>query len=458
MQNSSNGAAGASLAQKQLHPIPSPNGPVSSGQSIPHQPSDWSPRPATSPLSKARLSQHPVSSSANNHALNAPNPLLDPRVPSGVDNSQRPRSDILGVRTSSENTAVSIFSMYVDHDTVPDAPESVSAPHGSRLSSGNHAVRPPSRILDRLASTLRSSVESSKTPSDRPQSQNSTAGLAYLDGISGTELLSFKPLHSPPISDTLPISSTSANFESAVTIAINGPQTPTSDDGDSFFCPPFPSIPSHSTTAKGPMMRPSSRSSRVKSQDAQASISSPDILASQESGSRPRLSSTSARPSSSTSDPRHPSSSSIHGHIDSTNLYAGAPTIAFTHLSPDKGSATASAKSASILSQPPSHRGADEEADAEYVRNVYARFDALGGVPGDGFEEGVERTRARLPSAVGVTYSDEVGVVKGANISEREEQRLRNVDRYGFFTDSKSSHHDSRLTLLPTAPFTRRIK
>jgi len=83
------------------------------------------------------------------------------------------------------------------------------------------------------------------------------------------------------------------------------------------------------------------------------------------------------------------------------------------------------------------------------VRSTYAQLDILG-VKGDGIEEGVERTRARVGgsresetkamNAVGDEYE------KRRDLSPQELQILSSLDRYGFFA---LPSHD-RLVLLPT--------
>ncbi|KAF9511041.1 hypothetical protein BS47DRAFT_1471403 [Hydnum rufescens UP504] len=117
----------------------------------------------------------------------------------------------------------------------------------------------------------------------------------------------------------------------------------------------------------------------------------------------------------------------------------------FAPASPSRQFST-SAISASFHSQPLSHRGTDEDADAEH-----------GGVPGDGFEEGIERTRARL-SVIGLPLPDEAGPTKTGDLSPKEEGALRTLDRYGFFSASPTMRQESRLALLPAAPFTHKIK
>jgi hypothetical protein len=115
-----------------------------------------------------------------------------------------------------------------------------------------------------------------------------------------------------------------------------------------------------------------------------------------------------------------------------------------------------------------------EDLDSFHVRNTYAVLE-VSGVQGDGYEEGVERTRARLGSNRQSELTAEVmmgnGKERTKNLDPKEVELLGSLDRYvhlvstpvilpcslrtsyGFFTVPS---HD-RLILLPSAPFTRRI-
>ncbi|CAL1694600.1 unnamed protein product [Somion occarium] len=77
-----------------------------------------------------------------------------------------------------------------------------------------------------------------------------------------------------------------------------------------------------------------------------------------------------------------------------------------------------------------------EDPDAFHVRSTYAQLDQQG-VKGDGYVEGVERTRAR------------VGGSRTRDLTAKEIETLANLDRYGFFV---TISHD-RLILLPSSPF-----
>ncbi|KAG9077411.1 hypothetical protein FRC06_008923 [Ceratobasidium sp. 370] len=98
-------------------------------------------------------------------------------------------------------------------------------------------------------------------------------------------------------------------------------------------------------------------------------------------------------------------------------------------------------------------RGSTEDADGYRVRATYARLE-VEGVPGDGWMEGVERTRTRIVSAASAAVLEANKGVggKGADVSEDEERQLRSTDRYGFFS-TPAPRHEDRLALLPAQAF-----
>ncbi|KAI9445404.1 rab-GTPase-TBC domain-containing protein [Lactarius indigo] len=111
-------------------------------------------------------------------------------------------------------------------------------------------------------------------------------------------------------------------------------------------------------------------------------------------------------------------------------------------------------KKRSDLSITPS---AGEDPDSFHVRSTYAQLEVLG-VKGDGIDEGVERTRARIGSsreseikaanAIGDEYE------KRRDLNPQEIQILASLDRYGFFS---APSHD-RLVLLPTTALLSRLR
>ncbi|KAI0307618.1 rab-GTPase-TBC domain-containing protein [Multifurca ochricompacta] len=93
-----------------------------------------------------------------------------------------------------------------------------------------------------------------------------------------------------------------------------------------------------------------------------------------------------------------------------------------------------------------------QDLDSFHVRSTYAQLDVLG-VKGDGIEEGVERTRARIGSSreSEIKAANAIGdeFEKRRDLSPQELQMLASLDRYGFFS---APSHD-RLVLLPTTAF-----
>jgi len=73
-----------------------------------------------------------------------------------------------------------------------------------------------------------------------------------------------------------------------------------------------------------------------------------------------------------------------------------------------------------------------EDSDAFHVRSTYAQLEAMG-VKGDGYEEGIERTRARMgTSRKSQLQADAAlgdGMAKKKDLDVQEIQALRNVDR-----------------------------
>ncbi|CED84788.1 Rab6 GTPase activator GAPCenA and related TBC domain proteins [Phaffia rhodozyma] len=98
-------------------------------------------------------------------------------------------------------------------------------------------------------------------------------------------------------------------------------------------------------------------------------------------------------------------------------------------------------RATSMISNGGSVRGKDEEEDSFHVRSTYARLE-ISGVAGDGYEDGVERTRER--SKLGRT-----SVYFPANHTEGlspAEMAVRSkLDRYGFFSSPLSTRSESRI-------------
>ena len=79
-----------------------------------------------------------------------------------------------------------------------------------------------------------------------------------------------------------------------------------------------------------------------------------------------------------------------------------------------------------------------EDIDAFHVRNTYAQLEASG-VKGDGYEEGIERTRARIGASRSSQMQADAalgdGKEKTRDLDEKEIQVLKSVDRCVFSTN-----------------------
>jgi len=358
------------------------------------------------------------------------------------------RSSLMPGRNSSENTAVSIFSMYTEetgliHEAIAEHPSSFL----TTFHPANGVARPQSSSPERPASSKRSwrSQESTEMsigadtmaallgmPAERasvpPQATHGPTRASLPDSIRlpyDEGLPTTLPASDPSATDAIrPMSRRSVNRPATAGsgLSVSRERTPSSIR-TSVAMSPSPSSDLHSSVdnlstsaALLPPLPPSRNSSRTSR-----------LISGQLSGSSPRSS--------------------------QSNLL---PPTAFPTLAPDfLPKQRPSTSALTTLSQPRSHRGADEEADAEYVRSVYACFDVGGGVPGDGYEEGVERTRARLSS--NVQHIETNGQPNaGDDINEKEQRRLRELDRYGFFMGT--ARQENRLTLLPAAPLSKKVK
>lgn len=97
-----------------------------------------------------------------------------------------------------------------------------------------------------------------------------------------------------------------------------------------------------------------------------------------------------------------------------------------------------------------------EDLDGFHVRNTYALLE-LSGVKGDGFVEGIERTRARVGESRASQLNAENAVGDGSeksqDLTSDQIHLLSSVDRYGFFD---APAHE-RLVLLPAKPLQKRL-
>ncbi|KAG9313937.1 RabGAP/TBC [Chiua virens] len=97
-----------------------------------------------------------------------------------------------------------------------------------------------------------------------------------------------------------------------------------------------------------------------------------------------------------------------------------------------------------------------EDLDSFHVRSTYAQLDTTG-VKGDGYEDGIERTRARQRLSRESELRADAAVRSTGGKSKdalvEELKVLASLDRYGFFTVPS---HD-RLVRLPLAPLLKRL-
>ncbi|KAI0271485.1 rab-GTPase-TBC domain-containing protein [Gloeopeniophorella convolvens] len=162
-----------------------------------------------------------------------------------------------------------------------------------------------------------------------------------------------------------------------------------------------------------------------------------------------------SRPSSS----RSHASSAPHAHASSSSArrrssQGAAPSEHISMASRPPSATTATSTSPRLLQKKRSDLSitpsVGEDPDSFHVRSTYAQLDVLG-VKGDGIEEGVERTRARIgtsrESELMATNAIGDEEEKRRDLSPQEIQVLSSLDRYGFFS---APSHD-RLVLVPSA-------
>ncbi|WVW85735.1 hypothetical protein I302_107773 [Kwoniella bestiolae CBS 10118] len=94
-----------------------------------------------------------------------------------------------------------------------------------------------------------------------------------------------------------------------------------------------------------------------------------------------------------------------------------------------------------------------EEDDAFMIRNTYARLEKEG-VHGDGWDQGIERTRGG-PSIGAGKRATVYPATKTGDIGEQERQFLASLDRYGFVNEPLRNRSETRVALIPTAPLSK---
>ncbi|KIO06955.1 hypothetical protein M404DRAFT_998387 [Pisolithus tinctorius Marx 270] len=320
-------------------------------------------------------------------------------------------------RDSTETTIFSIYSMYGDGaataaaawpaSAFDDSPQELDLSLGDSFSYNN--------FVNRTASTYVSKTDS-----------------AYID-IS-LDPRQFSPLANPYERSSLPDSRPSSRSR-----PVSGCTPSSFNRWDTLEVPPrIPRVPS-------------GRNSPVTSCSSQAGseVNLPPVLL------KPLPTPPQSRPSS---HPRRTDSPS------SEPPFVPAPPQPSSSLSPPASSQTPPSSPAtklySKLSSPSSKTSLvpseGEDLDSFHVRSVYALLHATG-VSGDGYEEGVERTRARNRASRASELRAEAAVdgpsAKSRDLPPEEMRVLSSLDRYGFFT---VTNHD-RLVLLPSAPLLKRL-
>ncbi|ETW87843.1 hypothetical protein HETIRDRAFT_431365 [Heterobasidion irregulare TC 32-1] len=245
------------------------------------------------------------------------------------------------------------------------------------------------------------------------------------------------------------------------------------------------STPVHRASAATTTWSAGSRSSSGETGSPYLGINVPDEGPPRQRGSRYRHNSTHSSKHISLDEeskplPAHPrhlvpstphSRSPSHSHSSLPNGNASHQQRSSVHTSPQPTAqrhiSTASLTSAPSTSASPSSpvlskknsklsiaRSEGEDPDSFHVRSTYARLDVFG-VKGDGYEEGIERTRARVgPNrASEILAANAVGdeAEKKRELTSQEIEMLAGLDRYGFIT---APSHD-RLVLLPATAFTK---
>ncbi|EKM61570.1 uncharacterized protein PHACADRAFT_248253 [Phanerochaete carnosa HHB-10118-sp] len=190
-------------------------------------------------------------------------------------------------------------------------------------------------------------------------------------------------------------------------------------------------------TRNKPVSRPDSRPASHASSQHQQTTLSPQSNGHANGGS----------PSLYFTPPLSPVSPDAEQRRDSRSPHLAVPSTPAS--SPPRPSTTSTPSSKHSI--PSLVQSEGEDADAFHVRSTYAQLDAIG-VKGDGIEEGVERTRARVGGNRQSELRAEQALAdeneKRRELTPQEIQLLSNLDRYGFFV---TPSHD-RLILLPAAP------
>ncbi|OAV99488.1 hypothetical protein PTTG_06673 [Puccinia triticina 1-1 BBBD Race 1] len=102
-----------------------------------------------------------------------------------------------------------------------------------------------------------------------------------------------------------------------------------------------------------------------------------------------------------------------------------------------------------MAASPSQHPSATIDLEsAQHVHQVYTYLDRVG-VPGDGFHEGIERTREHRRLSALASLTQLAAAAHSDSLSDAEIQILGNADRYGFFKPMSSE----RVLYLPSDAF-----
>ncbi|KAG8876702.1 hypothetical protein FRB97_003997 [Tulasnella sp. 331] len=146
---------------------------------------------------------------------------------------------------------------------------------------------------------------------------------------------------------------------------------------------------------------------------------------------------------------RHNVISSAITNSESSRLSLAPVTIPRASSPISSRARTASAAPSAITQRGISENGDLEDVDSLHVRSTYARLEVTG-VPGDGYQDGVERTRAKAPG-----YMERRATLwpsVPSDLLQQEVDFLSSLDRYGFKQSNLTTRQENRLVLLPLAP------
>ncbi|KAL7423424.1 hypothetical protein Q5752_001004 [Cryptotrichosporon argae] len=351
-----------------------------------------------------------------------------------------PRSPYRASTVESADDAAGIFDLYGRDSWVSSASTAVPTPRASLLVPAVHAVVGPHKQV-RANGARGVDASGLATRGGETHVNGNGNGHARRDGGAEEELRS--PLPSSPGSE---LSSSWEGPMESLTLArsVSGERDPD---------------PEPEPDGRQPPTAPLSRHGSARGADG-AALGSRRASA----GAPPAVTVTPSRPAAIETPPHaSPAGSRRHtgqaqgqgqGQHDgsvpaSTNSSAASSPAhpAASRLSPRPSGGAASASQVSIAA---SSQYPGEDADAFHVRSTYARLD-VEGVYGDGWDEGVERTRGG--TALSAARKTVMLPARAGELPERELAFRARLDRYGFVDEPLRNRSESRLALVPAAPF-----